>query len=159
VSTLQNIAAQFSVSKPVFVAELEKDGSTVDFIVSSVPVHDTDNIKDPVAKLIADRFRQSFDTTSRQFVQTTHMPSIYSDIVDSISLFYEKHSSLKNPTQSRLYKWLHPMNNQDRHVASEGFIALYRYIETKGGMYTCGRDVVGNVLAILEIMREKYEVE
>jgi hypothetical protein len=155
VNILQTISQQFTVSKPVFVAELEKDCSSVSFIVNSVPYHNPDTLQDPVAKLIAKNFTQTFDMSRRCFVQSTHLGTVHCDIIDHISQFYEAVCTLKNPTQSKLYKWLRSMDNKYNHEASEGFIALYRYIRNSGARHDA--NVTPNVLAILEMMREKYE--
>jgi hypothetical protein len=157
VKILEDIAKQFAVSKPVFVAEMHDEGEAVYFVVNSIPAYDADSFEDPVTKMIARRFSQSFNANERRFVRTTHTGGVYYDIVDSISSFYEEHSQLKNPKQSRLYKWLRSVNYD--HTAAEGFIALYRYIAKHDTGIRCSPDVIANTLAILEMMREKYETK
>lgn len=157
---LKDIAETFSVSKPVFTAELDPDGTQVNFIVERVQVPfcpEEQVVTDPVIRLVGSRFSQRFETNTRRFVVDIHLPSVYSDIMDTIAEFYRNSSPLKNPTQSRLFKWLKSISPQQYYAPpSEGFIALYRYIENEGA-HGCDADVVRNVLAILEMMREKYE--
>lgn len=147
---LEEMAKQFSVSEPVFTADLTYSGTCIDFRVKDPYKPNQLVLEDPIAKLIAKRYQETLRGDC--FVQVTHIQSVYNDIIDGIIHFYEMRAPLKNPTQSRLYKWLRSMEDRYNHPSAVGFIGLYRYITRP-----MTADDVQNVLAILEMMREKYE--
>jgi hypothetical protein len=159
VKLLKEVANQFGVSKAVFKAAFEEGNTHIEFELKEQYRPQPGHFDDPIAKLLASKYQETFDKTLKRFVHNFSFENIYKDIMKDITLFYIEHTDLKNPKQSRLYKWLDlSYTNQMKHPASEGFIALYRYIHGNGGI---GRNnmTVENVLAILELMREKYEVK
>jgi hypothetical protein len=165
VRPLEEVAKLFGVSKAVFKGKFIQGDTSIDFSLRDKYWPDASQFKDPIAKLLAKAYDERFDTVQRKFVHHFSFEQIYKKIVDDIRKFYVDHSPLKNPKQSTLYKWLdlHD-NNRYSHPASEGFIALYRYIHGNSGIGTVGGNApinttVENVLAILELMKEKYEVE
>lgn len=156
---LKQVAKQFDVSKPIFVAKVDENDSTVEFQLKEEYRPKASQYADPVAKLLASKYQENYDKTLKRFVHSFNYEHIYKDIMKDIQLFYVEHTTLKNPKQSKLYKWLDlAYTNEMKHPASEGFIALYRYIHGNGGIGN-NNMTVENVLAILELMKEKYEVK
>jgi hypothetical protein len=69
---------------------------------------------------------------------------------------YENCSPLKNPKQSKLYKWLYENNIKYYDQSAVVFIMLYRYIITNEVENAGSNNAHGkNVIAILELMKEK----
>jgi hypothetical protein len=155
VKELQEIAKQFEVSKPIFEASLGYEGSRVEFTLKKTYRPNLAEFSDPVAKLVARRYQEVFKSNEQRFVHNIQMDCVYGDVIDIIIAFYELNSNLKNPKQSKLYKFLSSTYIKYDHPSAEGFIALYRYI--KKPLFGSLPDDKKNVLAILEMMREKYE--
>jgi len=159
VNILKEVAKQFDVSKPLFVAIVDEDDGSIQFQLKEVYRPNPKAFADPIAKLLCHKYQETFDKDLKRFVHSFNFEYAYKDIMKDITLFYIEHTNLKNPKQSRLYKWLDlSYTNDMRHPASEGFIALYRYIHGNGGIGSNDM-TVENVLAILELMKEKYEVK
>jgi hypothetical protein len=159
VKRLEEVTKQFGTSEPVFVGKLAHKNSTIDFQLKHKYYPDANNYTDPVAQLLASHFSEYFDRSLKRFVHSFQFNQIYEIITDSVKEFYTEHAKLKNPRQSILYKWLVTMDNKHNHPASEGFIGLYRYIHTNAGEFCEDDTVIQNAIAILELMKEKYEVE
>lgn len=156
---LKEVTKQFGVSKAVFIATVDENDSHISFDLKETYKPQPGHFDDPIAKLLASKYQETFDKTLKKFVHSFNYEHIYKDIMKDITLFYVEHTDLKNPKQSRLYKWLAlAYTNEMKHPASEGFIALYRYIHGQGGIGDNDM-TVENVLAILELMKEKYEVK
>jgi hypothetical protein len=160
VKLLEEVAKQFGTSEPIFVATFSGgDAEEINFELKNEYRPQPGLFQDPIAKLLASKYQERFDQKLKKFVHYFEFKSIYkTNIVGNIQKFYLEHTDLKNPKQSRLYKWLDTMDNQYNHPASEGFIGLYRYIVDSGGADKCGNASIQNVLAILELMKEKYEI-
>lgn len=158
---LKEVAKQFGVSRAVFECSFsnDEDATSLEFSLKESYKPHVSHFDDPVAKLLATKYSETYDKTLRKFVHSFSYEQIYKEIMKTITLFYVEHTDLKNPKQSRLYKWLDlSYTNEMKHPAAEGFIALYRYIYNYGE--ACNNSMtVENVLAILELMKEKYEVK
>ncbi len=160
---VREITSKFPVSRPVFVAK--GDECSLYFDVKSMAYIDLSLIQDPVEKKIAESCTESLLKTSNgfQFVRNCHARSVYMQIVNTVKLVYEKNCGLKQPRQSRMYRWLDSVYNMDTHESCEGFVALYRYIAQQtnnvGTRYdgTLTKVHADNVIAVLEKMRNKYE--
>jgi hypothetical protein len=156
---LENIAATFGVSEPIFKAELMYNGDQVEFSLKNPYRPNVQELLDPVAKILAHEYRESLDRRNKCFKHEISFESAYGRISNKMIEFYVEFSPLKNPKQSKLYKWLCTVNGRYNHPSNEGFIALFRYIHGHKLSMIGNKDNghVKNVLAILEMMKEKYE--
>jgi hypothetical protein len=159
---LNRLASEFSASKPVFKIELKYKATYIEFNLKDKYDPKQDATDDPVSQLLASHWYENYDRDSRCFTPTVDTQKAYGVIVDKVTEFYVENSELKNPNQSKLYKWLRtqPGNQGYNCPTGDGFIALYRYINNNGLQEKCygvENEHVKNVIAILELMRNKYE--
>jgi len=156
-SELNDIASTLGTSEPIFKITAERDGQ-LNFKVKQqyVPT----KTGDPVQALIVEAWRESLDVYTKRFEKHINIESAYSTIVDTVQKVFVNCSPLKNPKQSTLYKWLNGMPLRYNGPLSPGFIALYRYIVNCNIQGTGNKNNphAKNVIAILELMKEKYEV-
>jgi hypothetical protein len=162
VNELESIAATFGSSVPVFKIKATGGGELEFSLKNQYSPHDhiTD---DPVQKLLAEQWRESLNKSRGCYDVHISIESAYRTILEIVREAMLNASPLKNPKQSRLYDWLqkHPTSSIGYNSAlSVGFIALYRYIIRYNIVTTRDEDNphAKNVIAILELMREKYEV-
>lgn len=156
----QHILDSFGVSEPTFCMTVGDHGSYLTFDVKKRYKPTVTSEDDPLVILMADNYRESFEKDVKKFIVDVRESVIYELVLTEIIKFYEKNSGAKKPRQSKTYKWIASMVRGYHHPSSEGFIALYRYIE-RNDSFRFTADATAhrnNVLAILEIMREKYEV-
>ena len=155
-SELDEIAASFGVSKPIFVARMSSDNRTIQFDLKeryTPPASD-----DPVTTLMAEYYSEFLNVDKRCITASTSPDRVFSEIKGYIKQFVVRTSPLKNPKQAKLFKWLNDGSFVYNDASSVGFIALYRYIMNNGIMHTKEKNNphVKNVVAILELMREKH---
>ena len=155
-SELDDIAATFGSSEPVYVVTLDNRGD-LDFTVKNQ--YSPKRTDDPVQALLVEGWREWLDKSSGRFMVSVNIEGAYNRIVETVEQVMVNSSALKNPKQSRLYKWLQTPGRYNGPT-SEGFIALYRYIMDNGIKENRNNTnpYAKNVIAILELMREKYEV-
>jgi hypothetical protein len=84
------------------------------------------------------------------------------DIHNNLRNFLVNASPLKNPQQSKLYKWFVDRSTMETLAWREGMIALYRYLHQHVDSrfrFDGGSDNqhAKNYIIILEKMKEKYE--
>jgi len=154
---LDAIAASFGVSEPVFKISLSSRGG--DLIFDLKNTYQPPDSDDPVYKLIVLTRNETLNKDKRRFESCNNSSSAYASIINTIRRVIVNTSPLKNPMQTKLYKWLCKHGYGYHNSQFAGFIALYRYVMNNGIQDT--RDNTNphakNVLAILELMREKHE--
>lgn len=148
--------SKFKNSEPVFIATLSEDKSSVKFVPENPYVPNPQDYTDPIDVLIAEQFRESFNRDDKRFVCNLDYMDVWRHIRDTLVDVYEQHSEAKKPRQTSLYKWLEYISY------NEGFVHLYRYLaENANERFRFDGDAnnphVKNFLAILELMKEKYE--
>lgn len=153
---LAEIADRFGVSEPVFKITLDATGDIQYTVKNRYKPHESD---DPVERLVAETYTENLDKRAGKFIAHVDLNRAYATITNTVLEIVVDASTLKNPKQSKLYKWLCEREPLYHNPAAEGYIALYRYI--------VANDIVGtrdntnpharNVIAILELMKEKYE--
>lgn len=153
IKLIADVASKFGVSKPIYCGNISRDGDEVSFRLKKEYVPTNPCPTDPIGDLVAKSYTENLHHDRAKFIQTTHLPSVYKDIMTCFLEFFEDRAPLKNPRQSKVYKWLKTMQNGYNHPSGEGFIALYRYLNKPNPVDAD----LQNVLAILELMREKYE--
>lgn len=161
-NTLENIAATFGVSDPIFIAELRHTRDQIDFKVKNPYQPSADDYTDHIEHLVVGCYQERFIRQETKFVNETRCENVYRQIISEIRAVYEKYSGLKNPKQSKLYKWLYTMQDRYNDPLFEGFISLYRYMHKNSdgqGRFNNGPDNphVKNILTILERMKDKHE--
>lgn len=157
-SELEEIGRKFGTSKPVFQITIDNsDATDVALVLKNKYV--PPKSEDPIFNLVAETWSERFDKSERSFIYSVNVELAYSKIMDRIKQFVINTSALKNPKQSTLYKWLSLTDHMYKDSLSAGFIALYRYMFNNNVKpvkdHSCPR--VNNILAVLELMKEKNE--
>ena len=160
-SVFEEIASKFGVSKAIFGVGLDtNDSSRINIYVKN-PYSPSIDIKadgDPLERLVASVYRERYDNVSMKFEHAFSGDDAYYTIISDMIKTYKEISPLKNPKQSKLFRWLHSVPKSiTNNPSAQGFIGLYRYIRTNRTHMRRGSEHASNVLAILEMMRHKYE--
>jgi sulfur relay (sulfurtransferase) DsrC/TusE family protein len=160
-SVLRAIWDKFGCSEPVFDAQLSDDQNEVVFVVRNKYKPNDVGVTDPVEQMMIRCYREEFSRSDRRFVKTDYIANVHHEIVKQLREFYAIYSPLKNPSQSRLYRWLYREVDVYNSSLLDGLVYLYRYIksnENENGRFDGGKENphVKNALAILEKMKEKY---
>jgi hypothetical protein len=155
-SELDDIAATFGVSEPVFTVEIRNRDLHFNCKKQYTPYI---NSNDPINVLVANYYYEHLNAHKGCYEATVSIERVYIDIVTMVRRVAINTSHLKNPKQSKLHKWLCTQYTGYHNEQSAGFIALYRYL-MNNNLADC-RDKnnphAKNVIGILEMMREKYE--
>jgi hypothetical protein len=162
-ATLNAIAASFGVSEPIFVVEPKNNDHEVVFKAKNPYKPDLKDYPSLLGQLVAARYQERFRSNQGIFVNETRCEDVYRIMLISIRKIHSKYGGLKNPKQSKLYKWLRLMEDKYNHPFNEGFISLYLYLRqhapTDEYRFVDGANNphVKNILLIIERMKDKYE--
>lgn len=159
--TLKEIHNKFGHSKAIF-RKTHNDGKSITFECSGKydPKSADLDHSDPAVKMMVECYSEYFDKQSL-YEALDNSGRVLQNMFFAIKEAFLYASPLKNPQQSKLYKWLefgtinHPNNR-------EGIVALYRYMAKntdssrrfEGGP---NNPHAKNLVAILEKLKEKYE--
>lgn len=166
---VKEVMKNLPTSRPIFTAAL--DPHSIDFTVKERIFVGTADYPDPIDKVIVneanyERLRyDSDDWTKTRFTRGCETSQVYMKIHQVVKAVYECNSGLKNPRQSRTYKWLETMYSKYNHESCEGFVLLYRYIAKHADLSRSSykghlpKVYADNVIHVLEKMRNKYENE
>lgn len=157
-SELQDLARVFKVSKPVFTLRLANEDTRVCSQLKEKydPFVDARLDPDPVVMILAGNYRENYVKSSRKMVANINIDETYSSIMRKIIEFYHIKSPLKSPGNSHLAKWLRSVQNRINEPYSKPVLNLYRYMHSIQHKPKNDPNVL-NVLAILQLMMEKYE--
>ncbi len=155
-SILDELAKNFKNGEPVFKVTVSSNRKEVHFEVKDAYKPQANS--DPAWNLLVAYHHQQLDVRDKSIKPNIDIRGAHREILSTIREFTVCSSSLKNPKQSRIYKWL-ANGNLYNSPSIDGLITLYRYIKNNNIEYC--RDTsnphVKNVHAILELMREKHE--
>lgn len=152
-AVFENIIKGLGNSEPVFEIYVSENGREVksDLISRYNPVGTE---KNPIEKVLFATFCEDFDKNTMKYRPEASMmiSRARSEVMSAIIGFFEKNCGLKNPKQSKMYKFLTNYRKLDEGQ-QEGFLYLYEYLELHGDQ----QQHIDNAMAILEAMRGKYE--
>ena len=153
---LAAIADTFGSSEPIFKVTLDYSGDLKFDVKDKYMAPES---YDPVHQVVAGTWHETLDVKGGRHISQVDLDGAQRVIVRTSIEIVVNASTLKNPKQSQLYKWLQEHKPRYHNSSSVGFIALYRYIIANDIADT--RDNTNphaiNVIAILELMKEKYE--
>ncbi len=157
---LETLAKRFKVSQPVFKITTADSGQALIFNTKDPYDCRSELTDDPIEELLANRYAENLNMREAKFEPYVDVQGAYRCIIQAFINFSIHSCKQKNPKQSKLYKWLNNIDPyRDNSQLSDGFVTLYRYAARNNQLGTIdGNDPHAiNVLAILELMREKYE--
>lgn len=164
-SELDVLATKFGHSEPVYVLNTidryDDQGATRMELVLKNPYDPDSETRDldPVMQLLAGAYSETFNSRTGAFESCIDLKRVYDNILAMCTKVLANVSPLKNPKQSKLYNWMSNYEGKYNDPSAVGFIALYRYIYVNNVVATRNKSDphAKNFIAILELMREKYE--
>jgi hypothetical protein len=154
---MQSIADSFGNSKPIFKISLEGDHDLSLSLVDKYSPPETDDI---LTNVIKNTWSESFNREKLVYEGSCDLEAAFRSMRAEVVKMYQNNSPLKNPHQSKLGKWFRSdMTFIYNNPSTIGFVELFRYAHEKGILDLRDKENphVKNVLAVLELMREKYE--
>ncbi len=160
---LHKYTDDFTVSRPIFRMKVSDDGSRLE--VPSTPLYRyrPEPIEgDILSKLVCKNYQEyinadlgHFSINKDEIVKRT-MDTIRSNIPS----FLEKNLPMRNPRQSKLYRWAYRNMPRDEGT-NDALIMLYKYIcqysDNNLRIPAAYKEHLDNVIALLDAMREKHE--
>lgn len=161
-TTLFDLMNDFSVSRPIFRLELSSSASYIEAETRN-PVHQYTPTPIPgnlLSELVCENYNESFDpkrgcfTINKQEIASRTME----DIRNSIGKFIEKNLQMRNPRQSKLYRWTY-RNMPTTVEVNDVLVMVYKYLRsfTDKNMKASDPNHVNNAIALLEAIMEKHD--
>jgi hypothetical protein len=163
VKELLEVAETFDRSRPVFRLTFSSDGDSIDLNVHE-PVHPWRPVAEEgnvINEIVTDRFAEVFDLGTKEFlVDADKIAQEAMEVVrSSIGRFIEKNIGMKNPRQSKLYRWTYRgMPNTTEF--NDTLVLVYKYLRSFSDddmrADIGSKAHVDNAIALLTAMEEKY---
>lgn len=157
---LEEFAQTFTTSRPIFQLTADEDRRTISFNESRpvhkyVPEYDSDDV---IQTIVAEHYKESFDVGSRTFVVDHYKIAneAMEEIRRHLAVFLERNLEMKNPRQSKLYKWFgYEMPNT--YEFNGHLVSLYKYVRSFTDSEMRGSNVehIKNAIAVMEAIKEK----
>lgn len=161
---LEEIAKTFETSRPIFRLTLERSDSTITANVSH-PVHryrPEPKTDDVLEALVCEHFSEHFDISRGEFTIDSYKiaNNAMEEIRNSMSKFLEKNLEMKNPRQSKIYKWFYrglPNTND----FNDSLCSMYKYMRSFSDedMRASSTEHINNAIAVMEAIMEKSNNE
>lgn len=160
--TLLEYTENFETSMPVFTLSLSSGGERIQM---SAPINRflPQPIEgDHISELVCAQYSESFAVRDGEFkISKSGIASqAMQSIRKSMLLFLERNLQMRNPRQSKLYRWMY----RDMPTTTEintGLILLYKYVRQYADedlkISSSNKDHLDNVVILLDAMRAKHE--
>lgn len=161
---LEEIAQTFSVSRPIFNLTIDEDRRRISLNTDN-PVYKYEpevDQNDILAVLVAEHYSEKFDPGSGEFC--IDPDRIASDTMEHIRrmmpTFLEKNLEMKNPRQSKIYKWFY-RGLPNTYDFNDAIVLLYKYMRSFSdeNMRASNTEHLNNAIAVMEAIMEKYNDE
>ena len=146
-------------SRPIFKLNVnfKKDDIYSTLIETYEPQADPN---DPISILVCDRYLESLDGNRFRTNCDEIKKGVYRDIKSEMCKFINNFGGFKNAKQSAIFRFMGAYNTPV--LLEDGLVYLYRYTKSLGmasGHFPAGTDQkhIDNILAIIELMRSKFE--
>lgn len=160
---LREFTENFTVSRPVFHLQLDDNGRNIRASISSPkykyrPTLNKDS--DPLYRLVCEHYNEHFDVEQGAFTLDKNdiANRAMQQIRNSIAYFIEKNLEMRNPRQSKLYRWAY-RNMPNGSDFNDVLVMVYKYLRSFSDpdMKANETNHINNGIAILEAIMEKYE--
>jgi len=163
VTKLLDLTENFKISRPVFCLQLDSSGRNIrantshpKHIYRPKPIEG-----DPLSELVCENYREVFDVRGGHFqVDKGEIANrAMQQIRGSISNFIEQNLEMRNPRQSKLYRWAY-RNMPNSSEINDVLVMVYKYLRSfcnADNMRGHDADHLKNGFALLEAIMEKYE--
>ncbi len=159
---LRDLTVDFKVSRPVFRLQLSDNGGSINTrrMGGAYNYKPTPIAGDILSELVCSKYSESFDLArgSYRINRDGIADSAMHEIRNSITKFVEKNSEMKNPRQSKLYRWAYRNMPNDSNF-NDTLIMVYKYLRSFCSSDMRGSNIehINNGMALLEAIMEKYE--
>lgn len=158
---LKELTETFEVSRPIFKLTMERDGDTVSANVGN-PIYKfrpTPIEGDCLSELVCSHYNESFFPGHGEFrIDKIHIASrALSEIRQSMSKFLENNLDMRNPRQSKIYRWFY-RDLPDDNDFNDALCLLYKYMRSfcSSEMRSGDTEHTKNAIAVMEAIMEKY---
>lgn len=161
---LITIAETFDKSRPIFRLTIGREGDTINANISR-PIHkyipkvEAGNV---LSELVCEHYRESFNTNYLQFQVDEYdiAKNAMNHIRSCMATFLEKNLGMKNPRQSKVYRWYYRNLPHDESF-NNTLVMVYKYMRSfcDSDMHATDTKHVDNTVALLEAIMEKYNDE
>jgi hypothetical protein len=157
---------KYEMPPPIFALKMSDSSWSKDYVAfNSMPDHRhtmKPTTTDPVDKLAADMAMCVFNARIKRYESPTGVAEkIASEIISQVRQTVLRYSEAKHPKQTRLYRFMENITIRSLSPQESNIMLhLYRYkCNNEADMISKGSKSVhvANVMAILNLMREKHE--
>jgi len=151
------LTKDFKTSQPLFKIEISNYGNVK---AKCVEKYKPDPIPgNYLSELVCANYSESFNVHDGFYSLNAHeiVQRSMADIRRDIPRFIEKNIGMRNPRQSKLYRWAY-RNMPDTTDFNSVLIMMYKYIRSfsDSDMKSNNTDQINNTIALLEAVMEKY---
>lgn len=158
---LKDLTEGFEVSRPIFKLTMARDGDTVSANMSN-PIHKftpTPIEGDCLSELVCSHHNESFNMMDEKFILDNHQIAnrALSTIRHSMTKFLENNLDMRNPRQSKVYRWFY-RDLPDNNDFNDALCLLYKYMRSfcSSEMRSGNPEHTKNAIAVMEAIMEKY---
>lgn len=159
---LMDLTKDFEASRPIFTLSLGRNGDAVNTNIGN-PVYKyrpTPIEGDYLSELVCQNYNESFNILSGNFMIDRHRIAhgALSDVRNSMAKFLENNLGMRNPRQSKLYRWFY-RDLPDSNEFNDSLCLLYKYMRSfsSSEMRSGNPEHTKNAIAIMEAIMEKYD--
>ena len=159
---LEELTQDFKTSRPIFRLHIDDNGRNINARTHN-PIHKyrpEPIAGDVLSELVCECYSEGFSTQDNEFVidKFEIAQKAMRAIRNSIPKFLEKNLEMRNPRQSKLYRWAY-RNMPNGSEINDVLVMVYKYLRSFSDSDMKANDLnhVNNGIAILEAIMEKYE--
>jgi len=157
-SQLLDMVENFKVSRPVFALKVNSDNVEVKKVIHEYRPQPIPG--DYLSELVCGNFKERFSPREGSFhIDISEIVSIsMQEIRSSIPKFIEKNLEMRNPRQSKLYRWDY-RNMPNSSELNDVLIMVYKYLRSfsDSDMKANDPNHTNNAIALLDAIKDKYE--
>jgi hypothetical protein len=161
-ANLLKYTESFETSLPIFKLRLNSNGGQIRMSESISKYEPTPIEGDILSELVCSCYSESFYARQGEFrLDKGQIASqAMRKIRDQMKQFVEKNLPMRNPKQSKLYRWMYREMPNTTEV-NTGLVLLYKYMRMHADDVGCiGKDKqehLDNIIIMLDAMRVKHE--
>ena len=157
---LLELTKDFKVSRPVFHLQLSGDNIYITTKQDSAYQYKPKPSADPLSQLVCACYGETFDSRVGEYyiIKEDIAKRAMREIRGSVTKFIESNVGMRNPRQSKLYRWAYRNMPADSEF-NDTLVMVYKYIRsfTNLDMKSNNVDHINNAIALLEAIMRKHE--
>lgn len=158
---LLDLTVNFEKSRPIFRLTKQEDSNRISAeLYPAYKYTPTPEEGDVLSELVCENFKETFNATEKHFRISREDIAHRSmqDIRNAMPQFLEKNLEMRNPRQSKIYRWFYrELPNDDDF--NDGLCLLYKYMRSfsHSDMKADNIEHINNAIAVMEAIMEKYK--